>query len=127
MPRFLKRKEMLAARARHSPSRSRKTLRAVRSAISGLSATADPRPVRLLPTTVTDALAVTPDQRTDAQKNALIANYQDIAPELDSSRQKLAQLRKELADRKPAMTAIIARASAGETARESCAGEGEFS
>ena len=49
--------------------------------------TPSPRPVR-------EALAVNPDQRNDAQRDALAAHFRSIAPELDPQRKHLVELEK---------------------------------
>ncbi len=72
-----------------------------------ISATSDPRPVRLLPATVTEALAVARAQRTAAQNEVLLAYYQGFAPELADLRKKIAQLQKEQEQAQPPRTAIM--------------------
>lgn len=70
-------------------------------------ATTDHRPVRLLPAAVSDALAIVPVNRTEAQKKVLLTYYASFAPELAALRQSIAGLRKELESLKPPMTAIM--------------------
>ncbi|MEI8021202.1 MAG: DUF1549 and DUF1553 domain-containing protein, partial [Schlesneria sp.] len=72
-----------------------------------ISATTSPRPVKVdqsLPPQISAILAITIDQRSEAQRNELAAHYRKIAPVLEPARQQLAGLeknRKELDARIP--------------------------
>jgi mono/diheme cytochrome c family protein len=72
-----------------------------------ISATSDPRPVRVLPESVTEALASPVESRSAADKKALFDYFIATAPEPRVGRDQIAELNKELADVKPAMTAIM--------------------
>ena len=72
-----------------------------------ISATTKSRPVRAIPAGVAEAVAVAPEQRSDAQKAEVAAYFKSIAPHLAASRDRLAQLQKELADVKPAQAAVM--------------------
>ena len=72
-----------------------------------ISATTDPRPIRVLPESVTEALSVSPDTRTEAQKSAMFDYFRAVSPEANAQRQEIAKLNKELEDVHPATTAIM--------------------
>lgn len=74
-----------------------------------LSVTTSPRPVKLpqLPDAIAKLLAVKPEQRDEKQKAELARYYRSIAPELAAERDKLARLRQEEANIKPATTLIM--------------------
>ena len=64
-----------------------------------LSATDEASPSRqFVPENVREALAVAPDKRTDAQKNAVAAYYRTVAPMLQPVRDELAALEKRKTD-----------------------------
>jgi len=74
-----------------------------------LSVTAAPRPLSLVqvPDAVVKALAIPAEKRTPAQKDEIARYYRSIAPDLQPARDRLAVLRKEEADIKPATTLIL--------------------
>jgi hypothetical protein len=72
-----------------------------------VSATTDPRPVRVIPDPVSDAIEVTSDLRTGAQKAVLFDYFRANSPEAASQRQQIAKLKKELDDAHPSMTAVM--------------------
>jgi mono/diheme cytochrome c family protein len=72
-----------------------------------ISATTDPRPVRVLPESVSEALAVAADSRTEAHKAALFDYFRAVSPEANAQRQQIAKLKKDLEDVHPATTAIM--------------------
>ena len=59
------------------------------------------------PAPILALLNIKPESRTDAQKSELAKHYVSIAPELKADREKLAAVKKQLADLKPAMTVPI--------------------
>jgi len=59
------------------------------------------------PAAILAILSIKPESRTDAQKQELARHYVSIAPELKADREKLAAVKKQLADLKPAMTVPI--------------------
>ena len=72
-----------------------------------LSATTDPRPVRVLPEAASDALALAPELRSPVQRAAVFDYFRATAPEAQAERQQIAQLKKELEGIKPAVTAVM--------------------
>ena len=72
-----------------------------------ISATTDPRPLHALPQSVSQALAVVPEERSPAQKAALFDYFRATSSEAQIEKVRIAQLRKELEDVKPAVTAIM--------------------
>src|SRR5205085_11907575 len=72
-----------------------------------ISVTDSPRPVRVLPSAINDAIAIAPENRSDAQKANLTAYFKTVAPQLQPYRDKVAQIRKQIDDVKPAVTAIM--------------------
>jgi mono/diheme cytochrome c family protein len=69
--------------------------------------TTSPRPVRAMPEDVELALPVAPEKRSDAQRAQVFAYFQLTASAMQTEREQLARLKKELVDFKPAMTAIM--------------------
>ncbi|MEK6261708.1 MAG: DUF1553 domain-containing protein [Planctomycetota bacterium] len=59
------------------------------------------------PAAVLAVLNTKPESRTDAQKQELAKHYVSIAPELKADRDRLAAVKKQFADLKPAMTVPI--------------------
>ena len=88
-----------------------------------LSATSAPRPVHAEgtgapPKPVAEALAVEPDRRTAAQKDAVAAYYRGIAPRLEPSRRALAELRQQRSQLVAAIpTTLITTATAPRVVR----------
>lgn len=72
-----------------------------------ISATTRPRPVRALPANIADAIALAPEQRSDAQKAEVAAHFKSVAPHLAATRDSIAQLQKQLAEVKPAQAAVM--------------------
>jgi len=71
------------------------------------SAASDAKPMRLPPAGVTEALAIAPEQRTDGQRRTFFDYFLENAPEPRPARQKIAQLKKDLAAVKPTVTAVM--------------------
>ncbi|MCA9068877.1 MAG: DUF1553 domain-containing protein, partial [Planctomycetaceae bacterium] len=76
-----------------------------------LQKTEDPRAIELAkwPIDLLAILQLAPEGRTKEQQTDLSQNFLSIAKELEPDRKKLAQLRKQLADLKPATTVPIMR------------------
>jgi mono/diheme cytochrome c family protein len=72
-----------------------------------ISATTAPRPVRAESEVVADALAVAPQQRNEAQRSAVFAEFLAEAAEPKAERAQIAKLKTDLEGVKPAMTAIM--------------------
>jgi mono/diheme cytochrome c family protein len=72
-----------------------------------ISATTSPRPVRVLPAAVTEALAIAPEQRSDEQKGKVFAYFKSVSPQLEADRKRIAKLKKEMDEVKPQTTAIM--------------------
>jgi mono/diheme cytochrome c family protein len=72
-----------------------------------LSATTDPRPVRAESEAVDEALAVAPQQWSEAQRAAVFAEFIANASEPKAERARIAKLKTDLENVKPAMTAIM--------------------
>ncbi len=72
-----------------------------------LSATKEARPVQVwdIPANVKRGLAVVADERSDDQKTALAAFYRSIAPELQSTRNRIAALKKQIPE--PITTLVL--------------------
>jgi hypothetical protein len=63
--------------------------------------------VSTLPDAVAQALRVPADQRTAAQKGAVLKHYRSVAPELKKLREQIAVLKKQEAAIKPATTMVL--------------------
>ena len=72
-----------------------------------LSATTKPKPVRVLPTTVSEAIAVAAEKRTDAQRALVRDHFLTTTPESREVFGKVYDLRKQLAAIKVPQTAIM--------------------
>ena len=70
------------------------------------------------PPAILAILNIASDKRTDAQKTELAKHYVSIAPELKADRDKLAAVKKQLADLKPAMTVPIMKELAANMRRK---------
>ena len=70
------------------------------------------------PAAILTILNIKPESRTDAQKSELAKHYVSIAPELKADRDKLAVVKKQLADLKPAMTVPIMKELAANQRRK---------
>lgn len=72
-----------------------------------LSATTQPRPVRILPASLTATLALAAEQRSDAQRRELADYFRDFAPCLADVNARLKRLRRELDDLRPVALPIM--------------------
>ena len=70
------------------------------------------------PPAILAILTIASDKRTDMQKSDLAKHYVAIAPELKADRDKLATVKKQLADLKPAMTVPIMKELAANMRRK---------
>ena len=70
------------------------------------------------PVPILALLNIKPESRTDAQQSELAKHYVSIAPELKADRDKLAAIKKQLADLKPAMTVPIMKELAANMRRK---------
>ena len=70
------------------------------------------------PPAILAILNIASDKRTDSQKHELAKHYVSIAPELKADRDKLAAVKKQLADLKPAMTVPIMKELAANMRRK---------
>ena len=85
-----------------------------------LSWTNDPRVAEFArtPAPILALLNIKPESRTDAQQSELAKHYVSIAPEFKADRDKLAAIKKQLADLKPAMTVPIMKELAANMRRK---------
>src|SRR5205807_1108960 len=83
-----------------------------------LSATTRPLPVRELPESIKEILALKPDERTGEQREQLENHFRDLAPSLAKVNEQLKKLRKELDDIKPVALPVM-RELAADKHRES--------
>ncbi len=70
------------------------------------------------PPAILAILNIKPESRTEAQQSELAKHYVSIAPELKADRDKLAAVKKQLADLKPAMTVPIMKELAANMRRK---------
>ena len=91
-----------------------------------LSATTQPQPVRILPTTLAETLAAAPDQRNDKQREELANYFRDFAPSLADVSKELKKLRKELDDIKPVALPVMREVAADKRRESHILNKGNF-
>jgi mono/diheme cytochrome c family protein len=91
-----------------------------------LSATTQPQPVRILPTTLAETLATAPDQRTEKQRDELANYFRDFAPCLADVNRELKRVRKELDDLKPVGLPVMRELTADKRRETRILNKGNF-
>lgn len=91
-----------------------------------ISATTDARPIRAESETLAAGLAISPAQRTDAQRSAVFKEFVASAAEPKAERARIEKLKTDLEGIKPAMTAIMRELPPGKRREDHVLVKGNF-